>query len=144
MDVTSAQFLLEPESSISTDCIRIDEEVNQGRDKSNHAQKEHDMSGMETMQTMQSMGSMPDMRSQGMQGMSEPVWVEATVDEAMPEDRIVRLTHADIDAWGMPGMTMNFAVAENVDLAKLEVGKTMQVSLKKPESGMFEVVGVKP
>ncbi len=58
---------------------------------------------MQTMQTMQSMGSMPDMRSQGMQGMSEPVWVEATVDEAMPEDRIVRLTHADIDAWGMPG-----------------------------------------
>jgi Cu(I)/Ag(I) efflux system membrane fusion protein len=145
--VTSAQFLLDSESSISSDFIRIGEEFNQSRDKSDHAHKEHDMSGMETMQTMQtmqSMGSMPDMHSQGMQGMSEPVWVEATVDEAMPEDRIVRLTHADIDAWGMPGMTMNFAVAENVDLAKLEVGKTMQVSLKKPESGMFEVVGVKP
>jgi Cu(I)/Ag(I) efflux system membrane fusion protein len=39
---------------------------------------------------------------------------------------------------------MNFVVAENVDLTKLEVGKTMQVLLKKPESGMFEVVGVKP
>jgi len=62
----------------------------------------------------------------------------------MPEDRMVRLTHGDINAWGMTGMSMIFVVAEEVDFTKLEAGKTMQVSLKKPVSGMFEVVGVKP
>ncbi|MFT4732662.1 MAG: Cu(I)/Ag(I) efflux system membrane fusion protein [Gammaproteobacteria bacterium] len=130
--VISAQFLLDSESSISSDFMRIGGELNQSQDMSDHAEDEHEMNVMDSMQ------------SQGMDGMSEPVWVEATVDDAMPEDRMVRLTHADIDAWGMPGMTMNFVVAENVDLTQLQVGKTMQVSLKKPESGMFEVVGVKP
>jgi Cu(I)/Ag(I) efflux system membrane fusion protein len=62
----------------------------------------------------------------------------------MLEDRMVRLTHGDIDAWGMPGMSMIFVVAEQVDMTKLEVGKTMHVALKKPVSGMFQVVGVKP
>jgi Cu(I)/Ag(I) efflux system membrane fusion protein len=135
--VTSAQFLLDSESSISSDFMRIGGELNPSQDISNHAENEHvhEMSVMESEDSMQ---------SQVMEGMSEPVWVEAKVDDTMPEDRMVRLTHADIDAWGMPGMTMNFVVAENVDLTKFEVGKTMQVLLKKPESGMFEVVGVKP
>jgi Cu(I)/Ag(I) efflux system membrane fusion protein len=139
--VTSAQFLLDSESSISSDFIRIGGEFNQSRDMSDHAHKEHDMSSMESAQNKDSMS---DMHSQGMEAMSQSVWVEAAVDDAMPEDRMVRLSHADIDEWGMPGMTMNFVVAEHVDLTKLEVGKTMQVLLKKPESGMFEVVGVKP
>jgi Cu(I)/Ag(I) efflux system membrane fusion protein len=93
---------------------------------------------------MDSMGDMSSMRSGGMSAMSEPVWVEAIVDDAMLDDRMVRLTHGDIDEWGMPGMTMNFMVAESVDFAQLEVGKTLQVKLSKPDSGMFEVVGVKP
>jgi Cu(I)/Ag(I) efflux system membrane fusion protein len=91
---------------------------------------------------MSDMGGMSGMS--GMDGMNEPVWVKATVDDAMPEKRIVRLTHGDIDDWGMPGMTMNFVVAEDVDFTQLAEGQTLQVLLQKPESGMFEVVGVKP
>jgi Cu(I)/Ag(I) efflux system membrane fusion protein len=136
--VTSAQFLLDSESSISSDFIRIGGELSQSQDMSDHADDQHEMSGMDSADDMPSQGM------ESMQGMSEPTWVEAAIDDAMPEDRMVRLTHGDIDAWGMPGMTMNFVVAENVDLTKLEVGKTVQVLLKKPESGMFEVVGVKP
>jgi len=135
--VISAQFLLDSESSISSDFMRIGGKVKRseemrGQAEEDHAEDEHEMSGMHNMQ------------SDGMDSMSEAVWVEATVDDAMPEERMVRLTHGDIDAWGMPGMTMNFVVAEHVDLTKLAVGKTMQVSLQKPASGMFEVVGVKP
>lgn len=133
--VTSAQFLLDSESSISSDFTRIGGEIDRSMAEldQGEAGQMHDMSSMGGMSNMDDMGAM-----------NAPVWVEATVDDAMPDDRMVRLTHGDIDDWGMPGMTMNFVVAEDVDFTQLEVGKTLQVSLQKPESGMFEVVGVKP
>jgi Cu(I)/Ag(I) efflux system membrane fusion protein len=133
--VTSAQFLLDSESSISSDFIRIGGEFDRSEAAFDQGEDEQ-MSDMDGMSGMGGMG--------GMGAMNEPVWVEATVDDAMPEERMVRLTHGDIDAWGMPGMTMNFVVAEDVDFTQLDIGKTLQVSLQKPESGMFEVVGVKP
>lgn len=129
--VTSAQFLLDSESSISSDFIRIggEADLSAQMDRQTDDDHVHDIS---------------DMHSQNADDKSNAVWVQATVDDAMPEDRMVRLTHGDIEAWGMPGMSMMFVVAEQVDLTKLEVGKTMQVSLKKPVSGMVQVVGVKP
>lgn len=141
--VTSAQFLLDSESSISSDFIRIGGEIDRPETMRDQGQAEqmHDMNSTSNMDEMDDMGGMHD---HTMGSMNASVWVEATVDDAMPEDRMVRLTHGDIDDWGMPGMTMNFVVAEGVDFTQLEVGKTLQVSLKKPESGMFEVVGVKP
>ncbi len=132
--VTSAQFLLDSESSISSDFTRIDGEI----DRSDVA---FDKGEAKQMHDMSDMGGMHD---HSMDAMNAPVWVEATVDDAMPDERMVRLSHGDIDEWGMPGMTMNFVVADDVDFTQLEVGKTLQVSLQKPESGMFEVVGVKP
>ena len=129
--VTSAQFLLDSESSISSDFIRIggEADLSAQMDRQTDDDHVHDIS---------------DMHSQNADDKSNAVWVQATVDDAMPEDRMVRLTHGDINAWGMTGMSMIFVVAEEVDFTKLEAGKTMQVSLKKPVSGMFEVVGVKP
>jgi Cu(I)/Ag(I) efflux system membrane fusion protein len=114
--VTSAQFLLDSESSINSDFIRIGG----------------------------SLDSVNSMQESMMSAMHEPVWVEASVDEIMLEESMVRLSHGDIEAWGMPGMTMNFLVADSVDFALFEVGKTMQVQMNKSDSGMFEVVGVKP
>jgi Cu(I)/Ag(I) efflux system membrane fusion protein len=132
--VTSAQFLLDSESSISSDFMRIGGEAEQSYQMHRQAEDAH----------VHKINDMSDMHSQAVEDMNDAVWVKATVDDAILEDRMVRLTHEDIDAWGMPGMSMIFVVAEQVDLSKLEVGKTMQVSLKKPVSGRFEVVGVKP
>jgi Cu(I)/Ag(I) efflux system membrane fusion protein len=141
--VTSAQFLLDSESSISSDFTRIGGEIDRSDAAldQDEAGQLHDMSNMSDMSNMDDMGGMND-HSTG--AMNAPVWVEATVDDAMPDERMVRLSHGDIDDWGMPGMTMNFVVAEDVDFTQLVVGQTLQVSLQKPESGMFEVVGVKP
>ena len=138
--VTSAQFLLDSESSISSDFTRIGGEL----DRSDAALDQGDSGQMHTMSSMSNMDDMGGMHDNSMGAMNSPVWVEATVDDVMPEERMVRLTHEDIDAWGMPGMTMNFVVTEDVDFTQLVVGKTLQVSLQKPASGMFEVVGVKP
>jgi len=133
--VTSAQFLLDSESSISSDFTRIGGQI----DRSDAALEQDDVGQMRDMSSMGGMSNMDDMGA-----MNAPVWVEATVDDVMPDERMVRLSHGDIDDWGMPGMTMNFVVADDVDFTKLVVGQTLQVSLQKPESGMFEVVGVKP
>jgi len=138
--VTSAQFLLDSESSISSDFTRIGGEL----DRSDAALDQGDAGQMHTMSSMSNMDDMGGMHDNSMGAMNSPVWVEATVDDVMPEERMVRLTHGDIDAWGMPGMTMNFVVTEDVDFTQLVVGKTLQASLQKPASGMFEVVGVKP
>lgn len=115
--VISAQFLLDSESSIHSDFIRIG-------------------GAQDTPASTSEMA--------GMAEMSEPVWVNATINELMIQDRIVRLSHEDIDEWGMPGMTMNFELAPNLDTALLQVGKSVQVQLQKPASGMFQIVGVKP
>lgn len=138
--VTSAQFLLDSESSISSDFIRIGGELEAPNSMDDHSE-DMQMDMMDDASDV-SMSSMHDM--QGMQGMGSPVWVEATVDDVMPDERTVRLTHEDIDDWGMPGMTMNFVVLERVDFAQLEVGKTLQVQMQKGDSVMFEVIGVKP
>ena len=138
--VTSAQFLLDSESSISSDFTRIGGEL----DRSDAALDQGDAGQMHAMSSMSNMDDMGGMHDNSMGAMNSPVWVEATVDDVMPEERMVRLTHGDIDAWGMPGMTMNFVVTEDVDFTQLVVGKTLQASLQKPASGMFEVVGVKP
>ncbi len=138
--VTSAQFLLDSESSISSDFTRIGGEL----DRSDAALDQGDAGQMHAMSSMSNMDDMGGMHDNSMGAMNSPVWVEATVDDVMPEERMVRLTHGDIDAWGMPGMTMNFVVTEDVDFTQLVVGKTLQASLQKTASGMFEVVGVKP
>ncbi|MFT5276461.1 MAG: Cu(I)/Ag(I) efflux system membrane fusion protein [Glaciecola sp.] len=117
--VISAQFLLDSESSISSDFMRIDSD----------SAASADMSGMNSMSGM---------------NMSKPTWVSATVDDLMPDERMVKLTHEDIDEWGMPGMTMNFVVLDSVDFTQLKVAARIEVQLQKPETGMFEIMDVKP
>ncbi|WP_412971578.1 efflux RND transporter periplasmic adaptor subunit [Glaciecola sp. MF2-115] len=141
--VTSAQFLLDSESSISSDFTRIGGELPSSDAMSDDDGLDMDMDMDMDMDDTDDMSSMHG-GGMSMGSMSEPTWVEATVDEAMPDERMVRLTHGDIDDWGMPGMTMNFTVAESVDFAKLKVGTSLQVKISKPDKGMFEVIGVKP
>ncbi len=129
--VVSAQFLLDSESSISSDFIRIGGEADLSDQMDSEAEHDHGH-------------DIGDMHSQVVDDKSNAVWVQATVDDAMLEDRMVRLTHGDIDAWGMPGMSMIFVVAEQVDMTQLEAGKTMPVALNKPASGLFHAVGAKP
>jgi Cu(I)/Ag(I) efflux system membrane fusion protein len=90
------------------------------------------------MNEMESIGEMNSM------SMTEPTWVMATIDDVMPDERILRLTHEDIDDWGMPAMTMNFVVLDSVDFSQLKIGATIEVMLQKPDTGMFEIMDVKP
>lgn len=137
--VTSAQFLLDSESSISSDFIRMGGETGASEAMRSNSDDMHDMHDMEDMEDMDSGAGMSSMGA-----MSGTVWVHANIDDVMPADRMVRLSHGDIEEWGMPGMTMNFVVADSLDMKQFTADSKVQVELRKPASGMFEVVGIKP
>lgn len=104
--VSSAQFLLDSESSKTSDFKR-----------------------METRDPLPE----PD---------QQPVWVSATVDEILHEGSMLRLTHEAIEAWNMPGMTMNFPIDAAVDLSGLRVNTEIHVQIDRDAEGNFSIVAI--
>lgn len=91
--VTSAQFLLDSESSISSDFKRID--------------------------TLD----------------ANVVTVLAEINQTMNDGKAINVTHAPIDEWEWPEMTMDFNILDNVDVSSIEVGKHVELTLIKEKSG---------
>ncbi len=98
--VSSAQFLLDSESSKSSDFKR--------------------------MQDSQKPAS---------------VWTSGTVESLMSEHRMVTITHAPIPEWEWPEMTMDFSVAEDVDMSALAPGVSLHFELSETEEGL-RVTGI--
>ncbi len=93
--VTSAQFLLDSESSKTSDFKRM-----------NHDEKVVPLSA----------------------------WTEATINNIMVDHRMINITHQPVDVRDWPEMTMDFAVAESVDLTKLAKGMAVQTEMKSQAS----------
>ena len=53
----------------------------------------------------------------------EPMTVTGTINRIDPETGMANVTHGPIAAIGMPGMTMDFALADGIDPASLPVGR---------------------
>ena len=87
--VTSAQFLLDSESAISSDFKRMSDDK------------------------------------------SEPAWVAGSIKASMPKMRMVTATHEAIEAWGWPQMTMDFNVADEVDMQDLLPGTELHMELSQ-------------
>lgn len=51
-----------------------------------------------------------------------PTWVNATIKDIQLEERIISLQHERVDDWNMPAMTMDFKVAEDIDMQWLKNG----------------------
>lgn len=65
-----------------------------------------------------------------------------TVDAVKPDMRQVKLTHAPIKAIGWPAMTMDFAVAEKVDLSKLKAGDKVEFELVRGGDGIYMIASL--
>ncbi len=103
--VTSAQFLLDSESSKSADFKRMSQ-----NDKTKMVDEE-----------------------------AEVAWVNAEIAAIASNRDALTLTHGPINEWGMQGMTMNFSLAEGLDIHNLDVGMHIRAQLSKAE-GLFRVV----
>lgn len=97
--VTSAQFLLDSESSKTSDFKRM----HHGDDA-------------------------PD-----------SVWVPGEIKTLMLDHRMVTVRHDAIDAWGWPEMTMDFTVADKVDIELLKAGTVLHMEVSKVGDKKYEI-----
>ncbi len=102
--VTSAQFLIDSESSKTSDFKRMYHEEN----------------------------SVP-----------ESVWVEATINSLMIEHRMVNVSHLPVSEWDWPEMTMDFGLAESVNLDLLKPGAIMRVEITKTGNEQFQITDIR-
>lgn len=101
--VTSAQFMLDSESSKTSDFKRM-----------NHGEE-----------------SVPG-----------SVWVNAVINSLMIEHRMVNATHKEISQWDWPEMTMDFKVAESVDLNVLQEKMELHVEISKIQENQYEITNI--
>ena len=70
-------------------------------------------------------------------------WTSGTINEVNVEDRTINLSHERIEAFNMMGMTMNFLVADRVDINSLSEGMTLEVEVSKGDGPMYEITDTK-
>ena len=100
--VTSAHFLLDSESSISSDFKRMEA---------------------------------PD-------ALPSSVFTEATITDVMPSHNMITVNHGAISEWDWPEMTMDFTVANHVDLTRLRQGMGAHIEISKENDGQYVVTTV--
>lgn len=70
-------------------------------------------------------------------------WTSGTINEVNMVDRTINLSHERIEAFNMMGMTMNFVVADGVDINALQEGMTLEVEVSKGDGPMYEITDTK-
>ncbi len=111
--VVSAQFLLDSESSKTSDFRRMNQQSDE-----------------ETTQSP-TLAPAPD-----------SVWVEATINSLMPDHRMINVSHEAIEEWQWPKMTMDFIVAEQVAFSDLKAAMTLHIEITKNEDDQYVVSNV--
>ncbi len=69
-------------------------------------------------------------------------WTSGTINEVNLDDRTVNLSHERIEAFNMMGMTMNFDVADEVDINRLEEGMSLPIEVTMTGEGEFTITDV--
>ncbi|OHU90539.1 MULTISPECIES: efflux RND transporter periplasmic adaptor subunit [Pseudoalteromonas] len=70
------------------------------------------------------------------------VWIQGEVNDVMADHRMVNITHDPVEAWDWPTMTMDFMVAEKVDIDALNAGQTLHFEVSKTDGGGYELTGI--
>jgi Cu(I)/Ag(I) efflux system membrane fusion protein len=111
--VVSAQFLLDSESAINSDFMRM---------TAMEEQAFHDNSvASDKVITAHA---------------------QATINSIDEDARIVNLTHGPLEAFSMMGMTMNFMVDDDIDLSVLKPGINIHIEVVKTPSAMYKVSNI--
>lgn len=104
--VTSGQFLIDSEASMRASLTRMTDPADKAtNDMSDSANASDDQ--------------------------AKEVTGKGIVKALMPEDRKLNLKHDAIDVLGWPAMTMDFALADDVDITGISVGDTVTFQLER-------------
>ncbi|QBR36076.1 efflux RND transporter periplasmic adaptor subunit [Leisingera sp. NJS201] len=70
------------------------------------------------------------------------IFVSGTIDQFDAETRMATITHGPIMEIGMPGMTMNFEVGEELEITSLPVGNEVALTFARPDGMTMVLTGV--
>eukprot|EP00903_Cladosiphon_okamuranus_P004345 g4343.t1 len=135
--VTSAQFLIDSESSKTSDFKRLhhgDMEANsidEGAEGAEGAEGGADMKMMDM-----------DMTDGADDVEAETTWVAAEIKSVTPENRVVSAEHEPVPEWQWPSMTMNFFVAEEVEFDQLQAGTQLHMQIGMRADGQYEISAI--
>ncbi len=100
------------------------------------------LAGPAVAQSSQVMPGMPGM-NMGAQS-NQPITGKGVVRKVDLAKKTVNLNHEPIPAIKWPAMTMDFQVAPNVDLSKVQPGQQVDFGLEKGNGGNYTVTSITP
>ena len=116
--VTSAQFLLDSESSKTSDFTRM-ESSEKPHSASSHSSSSH-LAGSHSAHSYSSRPK-PEVSS---------ATVTGVINAVNTSTRIVNISREAIEKWNRPPATMNFTVAQSIDLTRFNVGDTVNFTFE--------------
>ncbi|KZX00457.1 hemolysin D [Pseudoalteromonas luteoviolacea] len=66
-------------------------------------------------------------------------WMQGRVNEIQRQQRIANITHDPVAAWNWPEMTMDFGIADSVDIEALKAGQALHFKVIQSGSGEYLV-----
>lgn len=72
----------------------------------------------------------------------DSVWTEVSVNSVMASHNMLNVDHGPIGEWDWPAMTMDFSVADDIDLSALQVGMLLHVQITKRSNGDFVITTI--
>lgn len=117
--VTSAQFLIDSESSLSASFERMEEPVT------------------EPVTVQVDSVSMLDEQH------NNPVWIDGKIVDVMPGHQMLTIQHEAVAAWGWPEMLMDFPVNQSLNLSTLKEQDKIRFLVEKHNDGSIEVLDYK-
>ncbi|MCG3760552.1 efflux RND transporter periplasmic adaptor subunit [Vibrio cincinnatiensis] len=82
-------------------------------------------------------------RINGIEDPAQTVWAKGEITDIMLNHRMLTLVHQPIPEWNWPGMTMNFTVAQGVDLHGLSQGQAIEFEMEKTPSDQYQIIAIK-
>lgn len=113
--VTSAQFLIDSESSLTASFARMQSPSSESGDMS-----------ME----------MPADKN------PDQIWIDGEISNVMPGHNMLTIEHPPVDAWGWPSMVMDFTVDEKISIDHLKAGNPIRFLAKKLDSGGISIIEI--
>jgi len=82
-------------------------------------------------------------RIDGVKAKADSAWAKGTISDVLSPSRTLTINHQPVEEWNWPGMTMNFSVADGIDISTLTNGQVIEFELQQTPDGQYQVIDIK-